>query len=56
MLKDVGVIVFRSLNWADVVDEVVDLVDCQIQSGGQRKATEDKPRMKALEEEMDNVI
>jgi heme/copper-type cytochrome/quinol oxidase subunit 2 len=47
MLKDVGVIVFRPSNWADAVDEVVDSVECQIGSGEQRKA---------LEEKMDNVI
>jgi hypothetical protein len=33
MLKDAGVIVFRQSNWADAVNEVVDLVECQIGSG-----------------------
>jgi hypothetical protein len=33
MLKDVGIIIFRPSNWADVVDEVVDSVECQIGSG-----------------------
>ena len=56
MLKDVGVIVFRPSNWADAVDEVVDSVECQIGSGEQRQALEDKQRKKALEEKMDNVI
>jgi hypothetical protein len=42
MLKDVGVIVFRSSNWADAVDEVVDSVECQIGSDEQRQALEDK--------------
>jgi hypothetical protein len=56
MLKDAGVIVFRSSNWADAVDEVVDLVEYQIGSGEQRQALEDKQRKKALEEKMDNVI
>jgi hypothetical protein len=56
MLKDAGVIVFRPSNWADAVDEVVDLVECQIGSGEQRQALEDKQRKKALEEKMDNVI
>jgi hypothetical protein len=36
MLKDAGVILFRPSNWADAVDEVVDLVECQIGSGEQR--------------------
>jgi hypothetical protein len=54
-LKDAGVIVFRPSNWADAVDEVVDLVECQIGSGEQRQALEDKQRKKALEK-MDNVI
>jgi uncharacterized protein YcaQ len=31
-------------------------VACQIGSGKQRQALEDKPRKKALEEKMDNVI
>jgi hypothetical protein len=39
-----------------VVDEVVDLVECQIGSDEQRQALEDKERKKALEEKMDNVI
>jgi hypothetical protein len=56
MLKDVGVIVFRPSNWADTVDEVVDSVECQIGSGKQRQALEDKQRKKALDEKMDNVI
>jgi hypothetical protein len=56
MLKDAGVIVFRPSNWADAVDEVVDSVECQIESGEQRQALEDKQRKKALEEKMDNVI
>jgi hypothetical protein len=47
MLKDVGVIVFRQSNWAYAVDEVIDSVECQIGSGEQRQA---------LEEKMDNVI
>jgi hypothetical protein len=38
MLKDAGVSVFRPLNWADAVDEVVDSVECQIGSGEQRQA------------------
>jgi hypothetical protein len=42
MLKDAGVIVFRMSNWADAVDEVVDSVECQIGSGEQRQAQEDK--------------
>jgi hypothetical protein len=37
------------------VDEVVDLVECQIGSSEQRQALEDKQRKKALEK-MDNVI
>jgi hypothetical protein len=56
MLKDVGIIVFQSSNWADAVDEVVDSVECQIWSGEQRQALEDKQRKKALEEKIDNVI
>jgi F0F1-type ATP synthase assembly protein I len=56
MLKDVGVIVFRLSNWADAIDQVVDSVECQIGSGEQRQAQEDKQRKKALEEKMDNVI
>jgi arabinogalactan endo-1,4-beta-galactosidase len=56
MLKDVGVIVFRLSNWADAVDEVVDSVECQIGSGEQRQALEDRQRKKALEEKMGNVI
>jgi hypothetical protein len=56
MLKDDGIIVFLSSNWADVVDEVVDSVECQIGSDEQRQALEDKQRKKALEEKMDNVI
>jgi hypothetical protein len=36
MLKDAGVIIFRPSNWADAVDEVVDLVESQIGSGEQR--------------------
>jgi uncharacterized protein HemY len=56
LLKDAGVIVFRSSNWADAVDEIVDLVECQIGSDKQRQALEDKQRKKALEEKMDNVI
>jgi hypothetical protein len=55
-LKDSGVIVFRPSNWADAVDEIVDLVECQIGSDKQRQALEDKQRKKALEEKMDNVI
>jgi hypothetical protein len=47
---------FRPSNWADTVDEVVDLVECQIGSGEQRKALEDKQRKKALEEKMEIVI
>jgi hypothetical protein len=56
MLKDVGIIVFQPSNWADAVDEVVDSVECQVGSGEQRQALEDKQRKKALEEKMDNVI
>ena len=56
MLKDAGVISFRPSNWADVIDEVVDSVDCQLGSDNQRKAPDDKQRKKALEEKMDNVI
>jgi hypothetical protein len=52
MLKDVGVIVFKQSNWADAVDSV----ECQIWSGEQRQALEDKQRKKALVEKMDNVI
>jgi t-SNARE complex subunit (syntaxin) len=55
MLKDAGVIVFRPSNWADAVDEVVDSVECQIGSGEQRQALENKQRKKALEEK-ENVI
>jgi hypothetical protein len=46
MLKDAGIIVFQPSNWADTVDEVVDLVECQIWSGEQRQAMEDKQRKK----------
>jgi F0F1-type ATP synthase assembly protein I len=56
MLKDAGVIIFRPSNWTHAVDEVVDSVECQIGSGEQRQALEDKQRKKALEEKMDNVI
>jgi hypothetical protein len=56
MVKDAGVIVFRLSNWTDGVDEVVDSVECEIGSGEQRKALEDKQRRKAPEEKMDNVI
>jgi hypothetical protein len=56
MLKDAGVIVFQPSNWVDAVDEVVDSVECQIGSGEQGQALEDKERKKALEEKMDNVI
>jgi hypothetical protein len=56
MLKDVGDIVFRPSNWVDAVDEVVDSVECQIGSGEQRQALEDKQRKKQLEEKMGNVI
>jgi hypothetical protein len=31
-------------------------VECQIRSGEQRQALEDKQRKKALEQKMDNVI
>jgi hypothetical protein len=48
MLKDAGVIVFRLSNWVDAIDEVVDLVECQIGSGEQRQALEDKQKKKAL--------
>jgi hypothetical protein len=48
--------VFYPSTWAYAVDEVVDLVECQIGSGEQRQALEDKQRKKALEEKMDNVI
>jgi hypothetical protein len=41
---------------ADAVDEVVDSVECQIGSGEQRQALEDKQSKKALEEKMNNVI
>jgi hypothetical protein len=34
----------------------LDSVECQIGSGEQRQALEDKQRKKALEEKMDNVI
>jgi hypothetical protein len=54
-LKDSSVIVFQPSNWANAVDEVVDSVECQIGSGEQRQALEDKQRKKALEK-MDNVI
>jgi hypothetical protein len=56
MLKDAGVIVFLPSNWADAVDEIVDLVECQIGSGEQRQALEDNQRKKTLEKNMDNVI
>jgi hypothetical protein len=56
MLKDAGVIVFRLSNWANTVDEVVDSVECQIGSGEQRQALENKQRKKPLEEKMDYVI
>jgi hypothetical protein len=56
MLKDDDVIIFRPSNWADAVDEVVDSVECQIGSGEQRQALEDKQRKKTLEEKMYNVI
>jgi hypothetical protein len=56
MLNDAGVIVFRPSNWAEAVDKVVDSVECQIGSGEQRQAPEDKQRKKALEEKMDNLI
>jgi t-SNARE complex subunit (syntaxin) len=56
MLKDAGVIIFQQSNWVDAVDEVVDSVECQIGSGEERQALEDKHRKKALEEKMDNVI
>jgi hypothetical protein len=56
ILKDDGVIVFRPSNWADAVDEAVDSVECQIGSGEERQALEDKQRKKVLEEKMDNVI
>jgi hypothetical protein len=56
MPKDAGVIVFGPSNWADMVNEVVDSVECQIGSGEQRQALEDKRRKKALEDKMDNVI
>jgi hypothetical protein len=36
MLKDVGIIFFPLSNWEDVVDEVVDSVECQIGSGEQK--------------------
>jgi hypothetical protein len=42
VLKDAGIIVFRSSNWADTIDEVVDSVECQIGSDEQRQALEDK--------------
>jgi hypothetical protein len=44
------------LNWAEAVNEVVDSVECQIGSGEQRQALEDKQRKKALEEKMNNVL
>jgi hypothetical protein len=47
---------FSTVELADAVDEVVDLVKCQIGSGEQRQALEDKQWKKALEEKMDNVI
>jgi hypothetical protein len=56
MLKDVGVIVFQLSNWADAVDVVVDSMECQIGSGHQRQALQEKQRKEALEEKMDNVI
>jgi hypothetical protein len=56
MLKDVGINVFRPSNWAHTVDEVVDSVECQIGSGEQRQALEDKQKKKAPDEKMDNVI
>jgi hypothetical protein len=56
MLKDIGVIVFWPSNWADAVDEVVDLVECQIGSSEHRQAREDKQGKKALKVKMDNVI
>jgi hypothetical protein len=56
MPKDAGVIVFSPSNCAGVVDEVVDSVECQIGSGEERQALEDKQRKKALEQKMDNVI
>jgi hypothetical protein len=56
MLKDASVIVFLLSNWADADNEVVDSVECQIGSGKQRQALEDKQRKKAQEKKMDNVI
>jgi hypothetical protein len=56
MLKDAGVIGFSTVELADAVDEVVDSVECQIGSGEQRQALEDKQRKKVLEEKMENVI
>jgi hypothetical protein len=56
MLKDACVIVFLPSNWADAVDEIVDLVECQIGSGEQRQALEDNQRKKTLEKNMNNVI
>jgi hypothetical protein len=53
MLKDAGVIVFRSSNWIDTVDDVVESVECQIGSDEQRQALEFKQRKKALEDELD---
>jgi hypothetical protein len=47
---------FSTSKWADATDEVVDSVECQIGSGEQRQALENKQRKKALEEKMDNVI
>jgi hypothetical protein len=55
MLKDASVIVFRPSNWADLVDEVVDSVECQIGRGEQRQALEDKQKKKALDEKMDKI-
>jgi hypothetical protein len=39
-----------------VADEVVDSVECQIGSGEQKQALEDKQKKKAQEEKMDNLI
>jgi hypothetical protein len=47
MRKDAGVIVFRLSNWVDAIAEGVDSVECQIGSGKQRQALEDKERKKA---------
>jgi hypothetical protein len=49
------ILFFRPSKWVDAVDEVVDSVECQIGSGEQRQALEDKQK-KALEEKVDNVI